>query len=52
MSEISNTHTDWPMVEKLQTFLTINDDDDRKFTKCCHEDVLYRREHYSHLATR
>ena len=36
------------MVEKLETFLTISDDDDGKFIKCCHDDVLYRREQYSH----
>ena len=29
------------MVEKLETFLTISDDDDGTFTKCCHDDVLY-----------
>ena len=34
---------DLPMVEKLETFLKISDDDDGNFTKCCHDDVLYRR---------
>ena len=37
------------MVEKIETFLTISDDYDGKFTKCCHDDVLYRREQYSHV---
>ena len=40
---------DRPMVEKLETFLTICDDDDGKFTKCCYDDVLYRREQYSRV---
>ena len=35
------------MVEKLETFLTISDDDNGNFIKCCHDDVLYRREQYS-----
>ena len=38
---------DLPMVEKLETFLTISDDDNGNFIKCCHDDVLYRREQYS-----
>ena len=37
------------MVKKFETFLTISDDDDGNFTKCCHDDVLYRREQYSHV---
>ena len=40
---------DLPMIEKLETFLTISDDDDGNFTKCCHDHVLYRREQYSHV---
>ena len=31
---------DLPMVEKLETFLTISDDDDGNFTKCCHAGTL------------
>ena len=38
-----------PMVEKLEIFLTISDDDDGNFTKCCHGHVLYRRKQYSHV---
>ena len=37
------------MVEKLETFVTISDDEYGKFTKCCHDDVLCRREQYSHV---
>ena len=37
------------MVETLETVVTISDDDDGKFTKCCHDDVLYRREKYSQV---
>ena len=40
---------DRPMVEQVETFLTISDDNDGKFTECCHDDVLYRREQYSHV---
>ena len=36
-------------LNKVETFLTISDDDDGKCTDCCHDDVLYRREQYSHV---
>ena len=37
------------MVKQFESFLTIGDDDDGKFTECCHDDVLHRREQYSHV---
>ena len=36
-------------LEKVMTFLKISDDYDGKFSECCHDDVLYRCEQFSHV---